>query len=161
MREESAAAGGLTAALGEWVGDLTLAADEAESEAESLQNELDPLPSWNLPEDRPVVTMRELAARYPGGGDVLILGIHSPEFDDERKLENVRRAIADLKLPYAVAQDNDFAAWKAFHNGYWPALYVLGPDGVLRATHVGELHVGTRNWTDLLATIDGLRKGRG
>ncbi len=96
-----------------------------------------------------------------GGGDVLIIGVHSPELDRERSAAGLKAAIRRFHLHYAVAQDNDFVAWRAFDNHYWPALYVLDGHGRIRGRHVGELHVGSAAWTDLLETIEKLRKERG
>ena len=57
---------------------------------------------------------------------LVVLGVHTPEFPFEREDGNVRRAIADRRITYPVAVDNDYAVWTAFANMYWPALYVVG-----------------------------------
>jgi hypothetical protein len=68
----------------------------------------------------------------------LIVGVHAPEFTFEKKPENVAEAIRTHKLGYPIAQDNDFATWKAFDNHYWPAKYLIDAQGVIRYTHFGE-----------------------
>jgi hypothetical protein len=101
--------------------------------------------------------MRELA-KATSGGDVVLLGMHAPEFERERDTGAVRQAVARLHLSFPIAQDNDFAVWRAFGNQAWPALYVLDRRGRVRARHVGELHVGTPGWTAFLRTLEDLRR---
>jgi cytochrome c biogenesis protein CcdA/thiol-disulfide isomerase/thioredoxin len=69
---------------------------------------------------------------------LVIIGVHTPEFEFEKDAENVRKAIADFGLKYPVVQDNDYATWNAFHNQYWPAKYFIDKDGRIRWTHFGE-----------------------
>jgi cytochrome c biogenesis protein CcdA/thiol-disulfide isomerase/thioredoxin len=68
----------------------------------------------------------------------VVVGIHAPEFTFEKKPQNVADAIRTHKLTYPIAQDNDFATWKAFDNQYWPAKYLIDAQGVIRYTHFGE-----------------------
>ena len=105
---------------------------------------------------RTVPAMKQLASTYRGT-DVFILGIHTPELDHERVPANVRRALEEMKISFPVALDNDFKVWRAFGNRYWPALYLIDRAGVVRHRHVGELHVGTASWTDLIRKIEALR----
>jgi thiol-disulfide isomerase/thioredoxin len=69
---------------------------------------------------------------------LLVIGVHTPEFSFEHDLEGVRRAVAVREIDYPVAQDNDYAIWTAFANHYWPALYFVDKDGVIRDQHFGE-----------------------
>lgn len=69
---------------------------------------------------------------------LVIIGVHSPEFDNERSADYVRTAVARLGIRYPVVLDNDFRIWKAYHNGYWPALYLVDKKGLIRFTHIGE-----------------------
>jgi hypothetical protein len=50
----------------------------------------------------------------------------------------VRRATKDRATDYPVAVDNDYAIWNAFDNHFWPALYFVDPDGIIRDQHFGE-----------------------
>jgi hypothetical protein len=75
--------------------------------------------------------------RYRDRGFVVI-GAHAPEFQFEHELDNVRRAVDELGVPYPVVIDNDFAIWQAFGNHYWPALYLLDGEGRVRYRHFGE-----------------------
>ena len=81
--------------------------------------------------------VRAWHARYRDRG-LVVVGAHAPEFGFERDLANVRRAVAELDVPYPVVIDNEFAIWRAFGNRYWPALYLLDGDGNVRFTHFGE-----------------------
>ncbi len=68
----------------------------------------------------------------------VVIGIHTPEFEFEKKTENVKQAIKANKINYPVAQDNDFATWYAYQNRYWPAHYLIDAQGNVRRTHFGE-----------------------
>lgn len=69
---------------------------------------------------------------------LVVVGVHTPEFSFEHDLERVRRAVAERGIDYPVAVDNDYKVWTAFDNHYWPALYFLDSDGVVRDQHFGE-----------------------
>jgi thiol-disulfide isomerase/thioredoxin len=75
--------------------------------------------------------------KYVGQGLVMI-GNHYPEFAYEADLNNLKQAISRFAIPYAVAQDNDGTTWSAYHNNYWPALYLIDKNGKIRYLHVGE-----------------------
>lgn len=67
-----------------------------------------------------------------------IIGVHTPEFEFEKKTENVEMAIKQYKINYPVAQDNDYKTWNAYNNRYWPAKYLIDAKGNLRKFHFGE-----------------------
>jgi cytochrome c biogenesis protein CcdA/thiol-disulfide isomerase/thioredoxin len=75
--------------------------------------------------------------KYEESG-LVIIGVHSPEFEFEKNVANLRTAISDFSLPYPIVQDNNFATWRAFNNRYWPAKYLIDKDGYIRYTHFGE-----------------------
>ena len=81
--------------------------------------------------------VRAWAEKY-GEHGLVVIGAHTPEFAFERDLENVRRAIAAMRVQYPIAVDNDYAVWNGFSNQYWPALYLLDAKGTIRFTHFGE-----------------------
>jgi thiol-disulfide isomerase/thioredoxin len=81
--------------------------------------------------------LRAWAEKYREHG-VVVIGVHTPEFSFEHDLENVRRAVKDMRVDYPVAIDNDYAIWDAFDNHYWPALYLVDVQGRIRAHHFGE-----------------------
>ena len=69
---------------------------------------------------------------------MVVIGVHSPEFAFEHKIENVKKAIGEFKIGYPVAIDNNFAIWQAFDNSYWPAHYFIDAKGQIRYHHFGE-----------------------
>jgi thiol-disulfide isomerase/thioredoxin len=69
---------------------------------------------------------------------LVVIGVHTPEFSFEHELERVRQATAERAIDYPVALDNDYELWRAFDNHYWPALYFVDRDGVIRDQHFGE-----------------------
>jgi len=81
--------------------------------------------------------VRAWAEKYQGDG-LVVLGVHTPEFDVEHDLDNVRRAVTELRVDYPVAIDNDYAIWDAFANRYWPALYFVDAQGRIRHHRFGE-----------------------
>jgi len=70
--------------------------------------------------------------------DFVIVGVHSPEFEFEKKLANVEKAVKDFELKYPVVLDNEFKIWKAYQNQYWPAHYLIDKNGQIRYSHFGE-----------------------
>ena len=81
--------------------------------------------------------IRAWAKEYEKDG-LVVLGVHTPEFPFEQDLDNVRRAVEDMKIEYPVALDSNYAIWDAFANRYWPALYFVDREGAIRDHHFGE-----------------------
>lgn len=69
---------------------------------------------------------------------LVVIGVHSPEFEFEKNPDNVKKAIEDFGISYPVMQDNDFKTWRAYQNRFWPAKYFIDKDGNIRYTHFGE-----------------------
>ena len=69
---------------------------------------------------------------------LVVIGVHTPEFAFEHDIDGVRRATKERKIDYPVAVDNDYEIWSAFANHYWPALYFVDADGIIRDDHFGE-----------------------
>ena len=69
---------------------------------------------------------------------LVVIGVHTPEFEFEKVFENIVAATEKFGLEYPVVQDNEFATWRAFGNSVWPAKYLVDKDGVIRYTHFGE-----------------------
>lgn len=69
---------------------------------------------------------------------LVIIGVHSPEFEFEKDSKNVTQALKDFGLTYPVVQDNNFATWKAYGNDSWPAEYLIDKDGHIRYQDIGE-----------------------
>ena len=70
--------------------------------------------------------------------DLVIVGVHAPEFEFEKSLENVEMAVLRYGIEYPVVQDNDMETWRAYNNRVWPAKYLIGADGSIRYKHFGE-----------------------
>ena len=85
-----------------------------------------------------------------------VIGIHTPEFDHERKLENVRAKVAEFELTHPVMIDNDLSYWRAMGNRYWPAFYLIDKQGVVRKVFVGETHVGDSQAQRIQQAVSGL-----
>jgi thiol-disulfide isomerase/thioredoxin len=69
---------------------------------------------------------------------LVVIGVHTPEFSFEHDVDRVRRATEAFAIDYPVAIDNGYEVWQAFDNHYWPALYFVDRDGVVRDQHFGE-----------------------
>ena len=75
--------------------------------------------------------------RYKEKG-LIVIGVHSPEFDEERQVEHLRREVTSLGIRYAVVTDNDYKTWNAYHVEAWPTTILLDKQGRIRWMHVGE-----------------------
>lgn len=69
---------------------------------------------------------------------LVIIGIHSPEFEFEKDINNVQLAVEKFGIKYPVVLDNDMKTWNAFGNHYWPRKYIADDDGYIRYDHIGE-----------------------
>jgi cytochrome c biogenesis protein CcdA/thiol-disulfide isomerase/thioredoxin len=86
---------------------------------------------------RAIPYVRAWAEKYKDQG-LVVIGVHAPEFAFERDIDNVKKAVDELKISYPVAIDNDYAIWRAFDNQYWPAHYFIDAEGRIRHHHFGE-----------------------
>jgi thiol-disulfide isomerase/thioredoxin len=69
---------------------------------------------------------------------LVIVGVHSPEFEFEKNIDNVKDAVKKFGIKYPVIQDNDKGTWNAYQNQYWPRKYIVDSEGYLRYDHIGE-----------------------
>jgi cytochrome c biogenesis protein CcdA/thiol-disulfide isomerase/thioredoxin len=86
---------------------------------------------------RTIPYVRAWAEKYKDQG-LVVIGVHAPEFAFEKDVDNVKKAIADLKITYPVAIDNNYAIWRGFNNNFWPAHYFIDAKGQIRHHHFGE-----------------------
>jgi cytochrome c biogenesis protein CcdA/thiol-disulfide isomerase/thioredoxin len=86
---------------------------------------------------RSIPYVRAWAEKYKDQG-LVVIGVHAPEFPFEKNIDNVKSAVARLKIDYPVAIDNDYAIWRAFNNEYWPADYFIDAEGRIRHHYFGE-----------------------
>lgn len=82
-------------------------------------------------------SLKEWHSKYSSEG-LVIIGNHYPEFSFEENLDNLKAAVLENEIEYAVAQDNDGKTWRAYNNRYWPTLYLIDKQGHIRYVHIGE-----------------------
>src|ERR671925_1793917 len=69
---------------------------------------------------------------------LVIVGVHTPEFEFEKDYNNVQAAVEKFHIRYPVAQDNEKGTWEAYENRYWPRKYLIDTEGYVRYDHIGE-----------------------
>jgi len=79
-------------------------------------------------------------SRVDRNDGLVVIGIHTPEFSFEHEIDRVRHAIKEREIDYPVAIDNTYEICNAFDNHYWPALYFIDPEGIIRDHYFGEGH---------------------
>jgi thiol-disulfide isomerase/thioredoxin len=97
---------------------------------------------------------RSWAEKYKDNKDLVIVGVHTPEFEAEKDLDRIKDRIAKNRLTFAVAVDNKGATWRAWGNRYWPAIYLVDKSGNVRHRWEGEL--GNDGYRKLTGQIDEL-----
>ena len=107
---------------------------------ESLRGKVVVVDFWTYSCVNCVRTLPYLRAWYDTYRDkgLVIVGVHTPEFEFEKSTANVARAIRELGVTWPVVQDNDYAQWSAYANQYWPAHYFIDAKGRVRYFHFGE-----------------------
>lgn len=100
--------------------------------------------------------LRKLERRFPQ--ELVVIGVHSPKFPNERETENLRQAVVRLGIEHPVINDGDFAVWQAYAGRAWPTLYFIDPEGKLIGRHEGELPYPALEALvrDMVAEFDGL-----
>lgn len=86
---------------------------------------------------RTIPHLNEWYDKYSDKG-LVIVGIHTPEFDFEKNTGNVKSAIEKFGIKYPVLQDNDKGTWNEYDNRYWPRKYLIDDEGYIRYDHIGE-----------------------
>ncbi len=81
--------------------------------------------------------LKDWYAKYHDKG-LEIVGVHTPEFDFEKDIANVRTAVTKFGITYPVVLDNDYGTWNAYANQYWPHEYLIDVDGFIVHDHIGE-----------------------
>jgi hypothetical protein len=84
-----------------------------------------------------IPSLREWHQKYTPEG-LVVIGNHYPEFAYEEDFDSLKNAVNELQISYAVVQDNDGENWRAYHNRYWPTLYLIDKRGHIRYVHIGE-----------------------
>ncbi len=88
--------------------------------------------------------LKKIHAQY-GPRGLKVVSVHTPELPRERDPAHVRAAVLELDISYPVMIDGDSSYWRAMGNRYWPAFYLIGRDGRIVETAIGELHTGRKN----------------
>ena len=89
--------------------------------------------------------------------ELIILGIHTPETESERSIENLRRKVSEYNIAYPVAFDAASENWKSWANNMWPSVYLIDKQGYVRNWWYGELNwQGARGEEFLRKKIEGL-----
>ncbi len=82
-------------------------------------------------------TLNNWQNKYRDNG-LQIIGVHTPQYAFEKISDNVTNAIKTQGINFPVVQDNDYKIWSAYHNQFWPAIYLVDPNGNIVYTHYGE-----------------------
>jgi len=109
--------------IGELVGEKIILVDFWTYSCINCQRTLPYLNSWHQ--------------KYADDG-LVIIGLHTPEFDFEKDYDNVARAVEKFGVRYPVVLDNDFSTWRSYRNRYWPRKYLIDIDGFIVYDHIGE-----------------------
>jgi len=86
---------------------------------------------------RTMPSVRDWAEKYAAAG-LVVVGVHTPEFEFEKDIGNVRTAARETEISFPIAVDSQRAIWNAFGNEYWPALYFVDARGRIRHHQFGE-----------------------
>jgi peroxiredoxin len=92
--------------------------------------------------------------KYKDDKDLVIVGVHTPEFDAEKNVDRIKVRATKNRLTFAIAVDNDGANWKAWGNRYWPCVYLVDKAGKVRHRWEGEL--GAKGYKTMTGRIDKL-----
>lgn len=95
---------------------------------------------WNCYRSFP--WLNEVEEKYRTKG-LQVIGVHTPEFEYEKKRASIEAKMKEFKLKHPVVIDNDFSYWRALENKYWPTFYLVDKQGIVRDVFIGETHVGT------------------
>ena len=86
---------------------------------------------------RPMPYIHDWNQKYSDNG-LVIVGVHSPEFQFEKNYTNVKDAVQRFGITYPVILDSDHGTWNAYGNNYWPRYYLIDTQGYIRYDHIGE-----------------------
>jgi len=108
---------------------------------------------WNCYRSFP--WLNDLENRYHKQG-LEIIGVHTPEFPHEKIRQAVVEKARQFNLNHPIMLDNNFIYWKAMHNRYWPAYYLIDANGLVRYKFFGETHKNSQNDTRISSAIESL-----
>ncbi len=82
--------------------------------------------------------LEKLETKY--SKDLVVIGVHSAKFQNEREAENIRQAILRYGIEHPVINDSNFAIWQAYGARAWPTLVLIDPEGNIVGSDTGEGH---------------------
>lgn len=83
-------------------------------------------------------TLNEWHRKFKERGAVII-GVHSPETDEEADINLLRQFITDAHVEFPVLTDNTFATWNRYRAQFWPSTFIIDQEGIIRGFHFGEI----------------------
>ncbi|MFL6392315.1 MAG: redoxin family protein [Nitrososphaeraceae archaeon] len=86
---------------------------------------------------RPMPYIHDWNQKYSNNG-LVVVGVHSPEFQFEKNYTNVKDAVQRFGITYPVVLDSDHGTWNVYGNNYWPRYYLIDTQGNIRYDHIGE-----------------------
>jgi hypothetical protein len=108
---------------------------------------------WNSYRSLPWVT--SLKQKFP---DLVMIGVHSPEFSYEKDRKQMRSVMAKYNVDYPQILDDGHEYWKKLNNQYWPSFYIVDKHGDIRGVYAGETHAGDSQATTIEGLIETLTK---
>ena len=73
---------------------------------------------------------------------LLVIGVHTPEFEFEKDNNNIKRALVAFGIGYPVVSDANYTIWHAFANHVWPRKFLIDKNFKVRYDHAGEGNYG-------------------
>ncbi|XP_072228903.1 NHL repeat-containing protein 2 [Leuresthes tenuis] len=89
--------------------------------------------------------LHQLEERHSVEGGLVIVGVHSAKFPNEKVLDNIRSAVLRYDICHPVVNDSEARLWHELEVSCWPTLVLLGPRGNLLFSLVGEGHCDSLN----------------
>ena len=72
------------------------------------------------------------------GKELVVIGVHSPKFDNEKSTASIRKALLRYEVAHPVVNDSERKIWESYGIESWPTLVLIDPDGNFVARGAGE-----------------------